>query len=161
MCASSGSTTVGPETTRIAPISNGTSVPMPLYSSATEPATASHVTTRPIDTSFTTTPRILGVTSRNESLSPASNRITPTATDTNGWYKDPSRSLGCTSVVRMPAMNPTGSRTTIAGSRRPLATSCEPTASTRTSPIPRSRALVVTAIVRVRASRHADLTRLR
>ena len=49
---------------------------------------------------------IRGVTSRNDSLSPASNRITPTATDTNGWYNAPSRSLGCTSSVRIAGDEP-------------------------------------------------------
>src|SRR4051795_3849039 len=43
----------------------------------------------------------------------------------------------------MPARNPTGSSTTMAGSRRRPATSCEPTASTITSPRPSRTSSVV------------------
>ena len=94
MNASSGNTTVGPETTRIAPIRNATSVPRSLNSTAVTPVTLSHVINVPTVTSRTTTRRTLGVMSRNDSRSPASNRITPTATDTNGWYSGPSRFSG-------------------------------------------------------------------
>ena len=144
--ASNGKTTVGPDTTRIAAIRNGTSVPSPLNSSATAPVTLSHVISAPSVTSHTTTRRILGVISPKDILSPASNRITPTATETNGWYSGPSKSLGRTSLVRMPATNPTGSRTTIAGSRNSRANSCEPTASTTTRPIPSSNSFVDSAV---------------
>ena len=70
MNVSSGSTTVGPETTRIAPINSGTSAPRPPNNSATAPAIANQVSNAPTETSRTTTDRIRGVTSRNESLRP-------------------------------------------------------------------------------------------
>jgi hypothetical protein len=53
--------------------------------SATVSATPSQVTTTPAAMSRATTRRTRAGTSRNGSRRPASNRITPTATDTNGW----------------------------------------------------------------------------
>ena len=85
MKASIGRTTVGPDTTRIAPIRRATPRSMSSNRSATVRATPSQVTTTPTTMSGATTRRIRGGTSRNESRRPASNRITPTATDTNGW----------------------------------------------------------------------------
>ena len=82
---SSGSTTVGPETTRIAPISSATRLSSPPMSSAAAAAIASQVTSTPTTTRRTTRRRACGAMAATDSRSPASNRITPTAIDTSGW----------------------------------------------------------------------------
>jgi hypothetical protein len=62
--------------------------------------------------------------------------MTATASETSGWNADPSSRSGLTSVVSAPAMNPAGSRMISAGIRSRLASTCEPTASTRIRPTP-------------------------
>ena len=82
---SSGSTTVGPETTRMAPIRRATRRSIPSTSRAVERATASQVTSAPMRTRRATSLRASAATAPSDSRSPASNRITPTAIETNGW----------------------------------------------------------------------------
>ena len=85
MKASSGSTTVGPDTTRMAPTRNAAPRSIVPYSRATVAVTRSQVRAAPPTTRRATTPRTARGTSSSEGRSPASNRITPTAIDTNGW----------------------------------------------------------------------------
>jgi hypothetical protein len=82
---SSGSTTVGPDTTSTAPMSSGTRSPRSSKSRAVAAHTPAHVTSTPTLTSSPTVRRMSRPTSRTESRSPASKRIRPTASDTNGW----------------------------------------------------------------------------
>ena len=82
---SSGSTTVGPETTSTAPMSSGTRSPRSSKSSAVAAQMPAHVTTTPTVTSRPTVRRTSFAISRTERRRPASNRISPTASDTNGW----------------------------------------------------------------------------
>ena len=85
MNASSGSTTVGPDTTRIAPRRIATRASRPPNNTLAAPATAAHVTSTPTTTRRITSGCCSGATPANDSRSPASKRMIPTAIDTNGW----------------------------------------------------------------------------
>src|ERR1022692_1516205 len=70
--------------------------------------------------------------------------MTATDNDTRGSNAAPSSRSGLTPVVSAPATNPTGSKTMSAGMRNRLASTCEPTASTRIRPVPTRIWFVVT-----------------
>ena len=133
--ASSGPTTVGPETTRIAPVISAACSGMPSSSNAMHMASA-RVTGTPSAISRQTTRRVCPVSFRSSSPRPASYRITATASDTSGWKAGPSSLSGLTSLVSAPAAKPTGSKTISAGIRRRLASTWDPTASNTIRPRP-------------------------
>jgi hypothetical protein len=71
--------------------------------------------------------------------------MTATASETSGWNAGASRRCGLTSVVSAPAMKPAGSKMISAGIRSRLASTCEPTASSKIRPMPIRTWSVVTA----------------
>ena len=131
-----GPTTVGPDTTRMAPVMSAAPAEMP-SSGVASAAAIVIVSGTPQMIRRGTTRRARPVTLPHCRASPESYRITATASETSGWNADPSRRCGLTSVVIAPAVNPAGSRTISAGIRSPLASTCDPTASTTIRPTPR------------------------
>src|SRR5215470_15698720 len=133
--ASSGPTTVGPDTTKIAPSMSAAPADMPSSGAASTAANAI-VTGTPQMTSRGTTRRARPHTLPHFSAAPESYRITATESETSGWNAAPSRRSGLTSVVSAPTVKPAGSRIISAGMRSRLATTWEPTASTKIRPTP-------------------------
>ena len=133
--ASSGPTTVGPDTTKIAPSIAAAPADMPSSGAASTAANAIVIGTPQI-TRRGTTRRARPRTLPHSSARPESYRITATASETSGWNAAPSRCCGLTSVVSAPAVKPAGSRMISAGMRSRLASTCEPTASTTIRPTP-------------------------
>ena len=133
--ASSGPTTVGPDTTKIAPVISAAPADMPSSGPASTAANAI-VTGTPQITSRGTTRRARPPTLPHSRARPESYKITATASETSGENADPSRRSGLTSVVSAPAVKPAGSKMISAGIRSRLASTCEPTASTTIRPTP-------------------------
>ena len=156
--ASSGVTTVGPDTTRIAPVISAAPPDMPSSGPASTAANAIVIGTPQI-TRRGTTRRARPCTLPHSSASPESYRITATASETSGWNAGPSRRPGLTSVVSAPAMKPAGSKMISAGMRSPLASTCEPTASTTTRPTPNRIWSVLIACPFSRQPEHASSER--
>ena len=136
--SSSGSTTVGPETMRMAPTSSA--IPTGRSKSTTAPPKpTAQVISAPSVSRRTTTGGVSASSSSRRRPSAPSNRITPTASETNGESRSPSSSLGSTrSATEGPARIPAMSRGTIAGMRSRAASTMQPTASTTTTVRPTS-----------------------
>lgn len=127
----------------MAPVSTAAWFDMP-SSSAAMAAAKPQVTGTPTAMSRVTMRLVCPRSLRRSRPRPASYRITATDNDTRGWKAAPNSRCGLTSVVTAPAMKPAGSKMISAGTRSLLASTCEPTASTRISPIPARTWFVVT-----------------
>ncbi|HEY5396249.1 MAG TPA: hypothetical protein VIL16_12710 [Trebonia sp.] len=147
MKRSSGPTTVGPDTTRIAPSISAAWTDRPNKSPASAAAT-SQVSTTPTVIRRVVTRRVFPRSLARSRARPASYKITPTASETKGWNAVPSSRCGLTSAVSAPTTNPTGSRMISAGMRSRLASTCEPTASSRIRPTPNRTWSVLTTTSR-------------
>ena len=135
MKRNSGATTVGPDTTRMAPVISAAPVDIPT-SSAANAAPNAQVIATPQLISRITKRRVCPRSLPSSSPSPASYRMTATASDTSGWNAAPSSRSGLTSLVSAPAMKPAGNKMISAGIRSLLASTWEPTASTKIRPTP-------------------------
>ena len=135
MKRNSGATTVGPDTTRMAPVISAAPVDIPSSSAANTAANAQVIAT-PQVISRITTRRVCPRSLPSFSPSPASYRMTATASDTSGWNAAPSSCSGLTSLVIAPTTKPAGNKMISAGIRRRLASTWEPAASTRIRPNP-------------------------
>ena len=133
--SSSGATTVGPETMRIAPSITAAREESPSNSHASSPAPAQVIGT-PRRISRRTTRWLWPSSSLKLRSRPPSNKMTATARLTIGANAAPNSSFGSTVSVIAPATNPTGSSTTMAGRRSVVAATWQPTASTIRSPSP-------------------------
>ena len=154
MKSSSGPTTVGPETTRIAPSISAADCDRS-SSSAAAPAPITHVSSVPMVTSRITVPRAGPFSRRRSRSSPASYRMTATDSATNGSNAGPSSFCGSAVASVAPSANPAGSSSTIAGMRSRVATIWANIARTTIAPTPRkmSSALIrPTARARCRRS---------
>lgn len=112
-CSSSGSTTVGPETTRMAPRRAEIWAPSPNKKYAAKEVSIQVRSTPTLIRRRTTfrTPR----TSETRRFKPPSNRITATNKETNGDSRSPSKASGSIRPTKGPARRPTTSKQSIEG----------------------------------------------
>ena len=125
---SSGSTTVGPVTTVIAPNSSAAPQPMPAQSRA-----ASAARTKLIGSATMvrrSTPSPAARSSRTSSANPPSKTTMATARPTIGCSAGPKATEGSKTRRPGPTIRPTANRRTMAGSLRRQAIHCAPTPAT-------------------------------
>jgi hypothetical protein len=104
MKRNSGAITVGPDTTRMAPVISAAPVDIPSSSAAN-----AQVIGTPQVISWITTRRVPAKLAKLQS-EPGVVKVTATARDISCWNAAPSSSSGLTSLVNAPAMKPAGSK---------------------------------------------------
>ena len=148
---SSGITTVGPDTTRMAPSSTETRTDS-WNSRWTAPVVSAHVMTTPTVTKAMTGRRAAAPSSLKRSSNPPTNRRMPTASDTTGNSAGPRIRSGSTMSRIGPTSRPPARSRMIEGNLRRRASHCSPTPSTMMTPIP-NRTSVFTESQRYRGPR--------
>ena len=134
---SNGLTTVGPDTTTMAPISSAMENGMPMTTPASTAALA-HVMAPPNHTrSSTVRPSRLSMR-RLPSSMPPWNRMMATTRSTTGLKAVPRMPMGLAPGTKMPSTNPAGSSSTSEGTRRRGAITWQTVATAKMRAIPRT-----------------------
>ncbi len=141
---SSGMTTVGPDTTRMAPSTTATRRGSSKNRTAATVA-STQVMRTPTVTSQVTGRRMAGPSSLTRSSSPPRKSRMPTLRDTTGNRASPKISSESTSPSHGPTTSPPASSSTIEGKWSSRASHCSPTPSTMMKPIPTRMSLSIGA----------------